>query len=136
MVHQWLHPPLTQSLGWPTISNLIQEEIAALMYKSLNELSPEYLWNILRRLSESNGRILRSADTDLALTLLKTSPDQNSLSHWLARLWSSLSGELKVTSSLSAFNWPSNLLNQWRKSMHWTKTNVFFHSWFIFYIFT
>ena len=38
--------PLIQSLGWPTISNHIQKETATPMYKSLNELAPEYVRNL------------------------------------------------------------------------------------------
>ena len=57
--------PLIQSLGWQTTSNLIQKETATLMYKSLNELAPEYMQNLFTRCSDSNGRAFRSTDTDL-----------------------------------------------------------------------
>ena len=95
--------PLIQSLGWPTISNLIHKETAALIYKSLNELAPEHMRNLFTRCSENNGRVLRSTDTDLKLPLLKTSAGQKSFSYRGARLWNSLSREAKVATSLSAF---------------------------------
>ena len=85
--------PLIQSLGWPTISNLIHKETATMIYKSLNELAPEYMRNLFTRCSESNGRVLRSTDTDLKLPLLKTSAGQKSFSYRGARLWNSLSRE-------------------------------------------
>ena len=96
--------PLIQSLGWPTISNLIHKETATLIYKSLNDLAPGYMRNLFARCSESNGRVLRSTDTDLKLPLLKTSAGQKSFSYRGARLWNSLSREAKVATSLSAFN--------------------------------
>ena len=95
--------PLIQSLGWPTISNLIQKETATLMYKSLNERAPEYIRNMFKRCSESNGRKLRSTETNLKLPLLKTSAGLRSFSYRWARLWNSLSRETKVPPSLNAF---------------------------------
>ena len=96
--------PLIQSLGWPTISNLIHKETATLIYKSLNDLAPGYMRNLFARCSESNGHVLRSTDTDLKLPLLKTSAGQKSFSYRGARLWNSLSRAAKVATSLSAFN--------------------------------
>ena len=58
--------PLIQSLGWPTISNLIKKETATLMYKFLNELAPEYMRNLFTRCSDSNGRVLRGLATSLS----------------------------------------------------------------------
>ena len=102
--HDFSAAPLIQSLGWPTISNLIHKETATLIYKSLNDLAPGYMRNLFARCSESNGRVLRSTDTDLKLPLLKTSAGQKSFSYRGARLWNSLSREAKVATSLSAFN--------------------------------
>ena len=73
--------PLIQSLGWPTISNLIHKETATLIYKSLNDLAPGYMRNLFARCSESNGIVLRSTDTDLKLPLLKTRAGQKSFSY-------------------------------------------------------
>ena len=95
--------PLIQSLGWPTISSLIHKETATMVYKSLNELAPEYMRNLFTRCSGSNGRVLRSTDTDLKLPLLITSAGQKSFSYRGARLWNSLSREAKVATSLNAF---------------------------------
>ena len=63
----------------------------------------KYMRNLFTRSSESNGRVLRSTDTDLKLPLLKTSAGQKSFSYRGARLWNSLSREAKVATSLSAF---------------------------------
>ena len=57
---------LIQSLGQP-----IQKETATLMNKSLNELAPEYMSNLFTRCPESNGRVLRTTDTDLKLPFLR-----------------------------------------------------------------
>ena len=79
------------------------EETATLMYKSLNELAPEYMQNLFTRCSDSNGRVLRSTYTDLKLLLLKTSAGQKSFSYRGVRLWDSLRRETNVAPSLSAF---------------------------------
>ena len=63
--------PLIQSLGWPTISNLIRKETATLTYKSLNSLAPVYMRNLFKY-SDDSDRSLRSTETDLRLPLLKT----------------------------------------------------------------
>ena len=78
--------PLIQSLGWPANCNLIQKETATRMYKSLNELAPEYVRNLFTRCSDSNGRVFRLTDTDLKLPLLKTSAGQKFFSYRGARL--------------------------------------------------
>ena len=35
--------PLIHNLKWPTINDIIRSETATIMYKSLNDLAPEYL---------------------------------------------------------------------------------------------
>ena len=87
--------PLIQSLGWPTISNLIQKETATLMYKSLNELAPKYMRNLFTMCSDSNGRYF-------VQLIPQTSAGQKSFSYRGARLWNSLSRETKVAPSLNA----------------------------------
>ena len=72
------------------------------MYNSLNEFALEYMRNLFTRCSESNGRVLRSTDTDLKLPLLKTTAGQKSFSYRGARLRNSLRREPKVAPSLSA----------------------------------
>ena len=63
--------PLIQALGWPTISNLIQIEAAA-MYNSVNKLALEYMQSLFTRCSERYGHVLHSTDTNLKLPLLET----------------------------------------------------------------
>ena len=63
---------------------------------------------ICSKCSDSNGRVLRSTDTDLKLPLLKTSAGQKSFSYRGARLWNSLNRETKVSPSLNAFKRLSN----------------------------
>ena len=54
---------------------------ASFSYESLNELAPEYMRNLFTRCSESNGRVVRSTDTDLKLPLLKTRASQKLFSY-------------------------------------------------------
>ena len=91
--------PHTKSLGWPTISNLVEKETAILMYNSLNELAFEYMLNIFTRCSESNGRILRSANINLKLPLSKKEHWSKSFSYRAASLLNSMSWEIKGAGS-------------------------------------
>ena len=61
--------PLIVSLGWKTISELVDEESRSMVYKSLNGLAPQYIRNLFTRNSACNSRSLR---TDLRLPM-KTS---------------------------------------------------------------
>ena len=62
---------LIQSLNWPTVSDIIRDETATTVYKSLNGLVPEYLSSLFEKRSTRNVRELRNTETDLSIPLRK-----------------------------------------------------------------
>ena len=52
-------------LGWLTVNDLIETETLKIVYKSKNQLAPEYLNSMFIKLSEFRNRQLRDSDTDL-----------------------------------------------------------------------
>ena len=53
---------LTQSLNWPTVSDIIKGEILTTVYKSLNGLVLEYLSGLFEKKSARNVRELRNTE--------------------------------------------------------------------------
>ena len=49
---------LIQTLNWPTVADMIHVETACMVYKSINDLAPEYLSEIfLQRTRHAVGKI-------------------------------------------------------------------------------
>ena len=71
---------LIKRLKWPTISDIIQNETATIMYKSTNGLAPEYLSKLFIKNSAQNTLWLRNTETDLRVPLFKTSNGQKCIS--------------------------------------------------------
>ena len=44
--------PILQEIGWLTVSNVIETETLKMVYRSKNQLAPEYLNSMLIKLSE------------------------------------------------------------------------------------
>ena len=95
--------PIIESLGWPTISDLIRKETATLTYKSLNSLAPSYLRKLFANCSDERERFLRSSETDLKIPLLKTTSGQRAFSYRSAKLWNRLERATKLAPSLKTF---------------------------------
>ena len=70
-------------------------ETAMIVYRSINNETPNYLSSLFERLSQNTNRELRNSKTDHKLPLLKTSSDQKCLSYRGARLWNNLSANVK-----------------------------------------
>ena len=94
---------LIHSLNWPTISDIIRNETATTMYKSINGLVPEYLSNLFVKNSSRNVRELRNTETDLWLPQRKTKSGQRAISFRGPKLWNHLELDLKQASSLATF---------------------------------
>ena len=101
--------PLIGRLGWLTIKEMIEFEIATMVYKSLHGLAPEYMQLMFTKLSENNSRSLRNTDTDLRIPRFATSYGQRSFSYRGVTVWNKLSTEIKNAPSLATFK---NLLKQ------------------------
>ena len=94
---------LIKRLKWPTISDIIQNETATIMYKSTNGLAPEYLSKLFIKNSAHNTLRLRNTETDLRVPLFKTSNGQKSISFRGPKLWNKLSLDVKHAPSLPTF---------------------------------
>ena len=65
--------PLIQKLGWPTIKQLIESEIAKVVYKALHNEAPDYIKGPFHTLSDTQSRMLRNSNTDRRIPVFKTS---------------------------------------------------------------
>ena len=101
--------PLIERLGWRTIEQLISNESKTMVFKSLNELAPQYLGSLFKRNSQCSTRHLRNTETDLRVPKKTSANGQKCFSFRGAKLWNSLSAESKEASSLNIFKksvWP------------------------------
>ena len=94
---------LIKTLNWPTVADMIQVETAYMVYKSLNELAPDYQSQIFTKKSACSRENLRNTATDLQIPLVKTCSGQRTFSHCGARVWNHLDLAVKETSSFKAF---------------------------------
>ena len=62
-----LSRPFIVELGWKTIEELIGNESKTMVFKSLNDLAPQYLCNLFTKNSACSSRNLRNIETDLRL---------------------------------------------------------------------
>ena len=95
--------PLIEELGWNTIQQLITNESKTMVFKSLNELAPQYLCGLFTRNSQCSTRTLRNTGTDVRLPKKNSANGQNCFSFRGAKLWNSLSAESKQASFLNSF---------------------------------
>ena len=95
--------PLIEELGWNTIEQLISNESKTMVFKSLNELAPQYLCGLFAKNSQCSARTLRNADTDVRLPKKNSANGQKCFSFRGAKLLNSLSAESKQASSLNIF---------------------------------
>ena len=78
---------LIESLGWKTINDMIQFESRVMVFKSVNWLTPKYLF-VANSTNPSYN--LRGTDTDLTLPKRNTSTCKKSFSYRGAKLWNGL----------------------------------------------
>ena len=94
---------LIKTLNWPTVADMIQVEKACMVYKSINELAPDYLSQIFTKKLACSSENLRNTATDLEIPLMKTCSGQRTFSYRGARVWNHLDLAVKQTSSFKAF---------------------------------
>ena len=94
---------LLEELGWNTIDELITIESEIMVYKSLNGLAPQYLFDFFTRNSTLSSHCFGNTETDFRLPLKRTSNGQKCFSYRGAKLWNSLSAESKHAPSLNIF---------------------------------
>ena len=75
-----------------------------LMYKSLNNIAPDYLSERFMKVSETHNRHLRSADNDLMkVPYSRTKNYDNSFTVSGAKLWNSLPLNIRKSPSIDSF---------------------------------
>ena len=94
---------LIAELGWKTIEELIGYETKTMVFKSLNDLAPQYLCNLFTKNSVCSSRSLRNIETDLRLSKKSSANGQKCFSFRGAKQWNSLLAESKSASSLGGF---------------------------------
>ena len=95
--------PLIEEMGWKTIDELITCESKTMVFKSLNQLAPEYLCGLFTRNSLCSSYSLRNTGTDLRLPKKRSSNGQRCFSYRGTKLWNGLSAESKQATSLYSF---------------------------------
>ena len=68
---------LIQNLNWKTINDMIKHEIRTVVYKSINNIAPQYMSNMFTRNLQDATRQLRNANTDIKLPKKRTCNGQN-----------------------------------------------------------
>ena len=94
---------LIKTLNWPTVADIIKVETACMVYKSINDLAPDYLSEIFTKNSACCRKNLRNTATDLHVPLMKTCNSQRAFSYRGARVWNHLNLEVKQASYFKAF---------------------------------
>ena len=95
--------PLLQRLGWQSIESLINRENSTMVYKSLNNLTPEILGNLFSKLSDAHTRVLRNTKCNLAVPQRRTAYVQKSFAFRGAKAWNKLDSEVKLAPSFQSF---------------------------------
>ena len=78
--------PLIEELGWQTVDQLISSESKTMVFKSLNELAPQYLCDLFIRNSHCSSYSLRNTGTDLRLPMKRSNNGQKCFSYRGAKL--------------------------------------------------
>ena len=91
-------------LGWATIPNRHDYNKAVLTYKAMNNLTPEYITDLLKPVSETHNRNLRSVTCgSLSVPRSKTALYDGSFSATAPKLWNALPSDIRTCSSLDNF---------------------------------
>ena len=95
--------PLLKQLQLPSISDMIKQESASMVYKALNAEAPIYLAEQFTRVSDITSRTLRSSNLSLRPPRLKSRNGQNCFAYRGSYIWNSLSSEIKSSRTYGSF---------------------------------
>ena len=91
-------------LGWLSIPDRLKYNKAVLTYRAINNLSPEYITQLLKPVSEVHTLSLRSSENgSLYVPKARTALFDGSFSCSAPRLWNALPQTVKTSGSLSTF---------------------------------
>ena len=88
-----------KELKWPTVHDMIKQETATIVFKSISGLAPI----LFTRNSTRETVNLRNSETDLLAPRMKTSNGQKAFSFRGSKVRNELEHEIKLASSLSTF---------------------------------
>ena len=93
-----------EELGWQSVPKRLMYSKAILTFKASNNQTPAYITNLLKPMSESHPRSLRSSENGL-LPVPRSSSAlyDRSFSYSASKLWNFLPQSLRTTNSLSTF---------------------------------
>jgi hypothetical protein len=94
---------LLEKLGWDDLNQQRQFQLALMVFKSLNNLAPEYLCSKFTNRNNVTSYILRDSVNKLAAPLPRTNYLKNSFSYSGAVLWNSLPSNIRQAESLTEF---------------------------------
>ena len=95
--------PLLKQLQLPSISDMIKQESASMVYKALNAEAPIYLAEQFTRVCDITSRTLRSSTLSLRPPRLKSRNGQNCFAYRGSSIWNSLSSEIKSSRTFGSF---------------------------------
>ena len=95
--------PLLKQLQLPSISDMIKQEPASMVYKALNAEAPICLAEQLTRVSDITSRTLRSSSLSLRPPRLKSRNGQNYFAYRGSSIWNSLPSEIKSSWTFGSF---------------------------------
>ena len=93
------------ALGWQTIKKRHSYNKAVIIYKALNNLTPLYISDLLKPISQTHNRTLRST-TNGSLAVPRSKKAMyidGSFSSSAPRLWNDLPGSVKKSTTLVDF---------------------------------
>ena len=82
--------PLVRWLGWKIIEELIAHESELIVFRSIHGLAPQYMSDLLTKISQLTSHNLRNIATDLWLPQKRSSSGLKSFSYRSAKTWNSL----------------------------------------------
>ena len=91
-------------LSWQSIPKRLMYNKAILAYKALNNLTPTYITNLLKPISQTHSRCLRSSENGLlSIPRSRSALFDRSFSYSASKLWNSLPLNLRTAGSLNEF---------------------------------
>lgn len=91
-------------LDWLPVDKRLKYNKAVFIYKALNNLSPQYIADLLRPVSETHSRTLRSSvNGALAVPRSRSSLFDRSFSYTAPRLWNSIPLLIRNSSTVNCF---------------------------------
>ena len=94
---------LIEALGWKTLDKQRENQVASVVFKSLNGLAPEYLKSKFIQRSDTTSYNFRGMENKLSLPLPRTNYGKETICYRGAVVWNNLPCNVRQASSLSEF---------------------------------